>query len=240
MTWSLGQFTSSIVSPWRGFAIDHTATLSEPRLLQEAGVLNLRLADSPKRSEYNGSKICHQYYLMPTALRLAPLLQIQLAEPIQDTLMAVQEAPLVTTVVTVCVLLGIVLLFLEMQSQRLSSMLSSWLQIRTQLNELGTAPTAADLDTQTDRAKLLKAFGIKLEKRLKDVLGTDQLIALSYEDRPAEVGRYQRPAPPATAPADDSPTWQTRLQSLNPMRLLRRPEQAPVALDRGGNHDGGV
>jgi hypothetical protein len=120
---------------------------------------------------------------MPALPSLAFLLQIPLSEQVQETLTRVQEAPIIATVITVCVLLGIVLLFLEMQSKRLSSMLGSWLQIRGQLNELSTDPTATDLETTADRAKLLKAFHQKLEERLRDVLGSDQLIALSYEER---------------------------------------------------------
>jgi hypothetical protein len=69
-------------------------------------------------AKYNGSKICHQRNLMPALPSLASLLQIQLSEQVQETLTTVQEAPIVATVITVCVLLGIVLLgFLEMQSK---------------------------------------------------------------------------------------------------------------------------
>jgi hypothetical protein len=164
---------------------------------------------------------------MPALPSLAFLLQIQLSEQVQETLTTVQEAPIIATVITVCVLLGIVLLFLEMQSKRLSSMLGSWLQIRGQLNELSTDPTATDLETTADRAKLLKAFHQKLEERLRDVLGSDQLIALSYEERLAEVGRYQRPAITPEATPETPPTWKTRLQSLVPKQLLRRSDQPP-------------
>lgn len=158
---------------------------------------------------------------MLAASRSGFLLQVPLSDQIQDTLSKIQEAPMVARVITICVLLMIVLGFLEKYFKTLSSLLCHLLKIRQQMMDLGTDPTAVDLDTQTERDNLLKAFKIKLENRLEDVLGTDQLIALSYEGRPEEVGRYRRPVSMPEAIPESSPTFMARLQSLNPIRLLK-------------------
>ncbi|MDB9526698.1 hypothetical protein PN498_11910 [Oscillatoria sp. CS-180] len=84
-------------------------------------------------------------------MQAASLLQISLLEPIQETLTKVQEAPMIAMAITICVVLGIVLAFLEKQSKTLSSFLGNLLQIRTQLSDLSTAPKIADLDTQASR-----------------------------------------------------------------------------------------
>lgn len=160
-----------------------------------------------------------------------PLLQIPLSEQVIETLVRVQEAQIVTEVVTVCVVLGVTLFFLAKQSKLLTSFFGNLLQFRTQLNDVSAAPIADALDTQADRAKLLKAFKIKTEQRLMNVLSNDQLIAFSWADQPQEVGRMQREmSVPEASPQLES-TFLTQLQSLNPMRLLQRPDQAPVALD---------
>jgi hypothetical protein len=161
---------------------------------------------------------------------LTVLLQIPLSEKIMEILIAVQEAPWVKWAIAVCIVLGIILTYLVTQSAQLSSFLTNLLQIKTQLKNLSAAPVAADLDTRAERAKLLKAFNIKLEKRLRDVLGNDQLIALSYENRPGEVGRYQRQAPPPEATPQSEANFLTRLESLISKRLLQRPNQPAVEL----------
>ncbi len=154
-------------------------------------------------------------------------LQIPLSEQVIEQLTRVQEAPILLRIITVCVGLGIVLAFLDRQFKLLDSLIGTLQSIRTKLR--GTAATTVP-NTQADRAKLLKAGKIKIEKRLTDVLSTDQLIALSWADQPQEVGRYQREIPIPEASSQPESTFVTRLQSLNPMRLLQRPNKAPVAL----------
>ncbi|MEM6717019.1 MAG: NACHT domain-containing protein, partial [Cyanobacteria bacterium P01_C01_bin.147] len=171
-----------------------------------------------------------RFELIQAALLFAPLLQIPLAEQVQETLTTVQEAPMVAKVITVCVVMMIVLGFLEKYFKSLSALLEYLLKIREQLINLGTAPTSAELDTQADRAKLLKAFTIKLNKRLADVLSSEQLIALSWEDRPQEVGRIQREIPAPESVPESVPNFMTRLQSLSPVRLFKRPQQQAIEL----------
>ena len=168
--------------------------------------------------------------LMQAAESLIFLLQIPLSEKIMEILVTVQEAPTVRWAIAVLIVLGIILTYLVKQSEQLSSFLKNLLQIKTQLKDLSDAPVAADLDTQAERAKLLRAFKIKLEKRLTDVLGSDQLIALSYESRPGEVGRFQRIMPEPEATPQPEPNFLTRLESLNPLRLWQRPNQPAIEL----------
>jgi hypothetical protein len=188
------------------------------------------LRDGPSRSKYNGSKICHQRNLMPALPSLASLLQIPLSEQVQETLTTVQEAPMVAKFITVGVLMMIVLGFLEKYFKTLSSLLEHLLKIRGQLINLFPAAAAEDLETTADRAKLLKAFRQKLEERLRDVLGSDQLIALSYEERLAEVGRYQRPVITPAAQPEPTPNFATRLTSLIPKWRFWQSEESAVEL----------
>jgi len=168
--------------------------------------------------------------LMQAAESFIFLPQVPLSEKIMEILIAVQEAPTVRWAIAVFIVLAVILTYLVKQSEQLSSFLKNLLQIKTQLKDLSDAPVAADLDTQAERAKLLKAFKIKLEKRLTDVLGSDQLIALSYESRPGEVGRFQRIMPEPEATPQPEPNFLTRLESLNPLRLWQRPNQPAVEL----------
>ncbi|NEQ45745.1 MAG: NACHT domain-containing protein [Leptolyngbya sp. SIOISBB] len=86
------------------------------------------------------------------------------------------------------------------------------------------------MNTQADRVKLLKAFKSKLNKRLADVLCSEQVMAFRGEDRPQAVGRVQREFPtPESVPAA-APTFMTQLQSLSPMRLFKRPQQQTIEL----------
>lgn len=167
---------------------------------------------------------------MQAAESLIFLPQIPLSEKIMEILVTVQEAPSVKWAIAVFIVLGIILAYLVKQSEQLSSFLKNLLQIKTQLKDLSDAPVAADLDTQAERVKLLKAFKIKLEKRLADVLGNDQLIALSHESRPREVGRVQREIPEAEVILQPEPTFIVRMESLISKKFWQRPNQPAVEL----------
>lgn len=159
------------------------------------------------------------------ASRALPPLQIPLSDRVLDTLTRLQDIPLVFRIVTGCVVLCIALTYLDHQFKLLDSLLDTWQSIRAKLDRPAEATEAEDL-----RAKLLKACKIKTEKRLEDILNCDQLIALSWENQPDAVGRYQSPpvVPDPAAPAER--TFANTLKSLNPKRWFRRGGQAPIAL----------
>ncbi|MGB2927267.1 MAG: NACHT domain-containing protein [Limnothrix sp.] len=168
--------------------------------------------------------------LMQAAESLIFLLQIPLSEKIMEILIAVQEALWVKWAIAVFIVLAVILTYLVKQSEQLSSFLKNLLQIKTQLKDLSDAPVATDLDTQAERAKLLRAFNIKLEKRLTDVLNNDQLIALSHEGRPKEVGRFQRTSPEPEVIPPPEPTFIVRMESLISKKFWQRPNQPAVEL----------
>jgi energy-coupling factor transporter ATP-binding protein EcfA2 len=162
-------------------------------------------------------------------------LQVPLSEQVTDNLARLQDVPWMPRILTIGVVMGLILVWLDKQFKLLDSLIGTIQSIRSKLGQL--SETAAP-ETQADRDRLLAAFKIKTEKRLRDVLDNDQLMALSWEDRPQEVGRYQRQSVPKEAAPVATPSFLTTIQSLNPMRLLQRPQREPVELaptDRRGD-----
>jgi hypothetical protein len=81
---------------------------------------------------------------MPSLLLSALLLQVPLAKPIKETLTTLWEAPIIARVITVCVIIAIVLGFLEKQFKLLDSLIGTLQSIQAKLRGEGAVTTLSN------------------------------------------------------------------------------------------------
>lgn len=142
----------------------------------------------------------------------------------------IAENPIITGIIAFFTAVAGILFFFDEQLKVLSSIIDSIKQIKTQLGLSKEAKVPKENELQESRQKLLKAFSIKLEKRLGDILSDDQLIALSYEQRYEQIGRVRREKVTPEEISRQETHWQTRLKSLDPLKLFRRESEEPEEL----------
>ncbi|PSN18927.1 hypothetical protein C7271_09945, partial [filamentous cyanobacterium CCP5] len=157
------------------------------------------------------------------------LLKVFLPESVSEVLSQLLEVPFILRIVSAAALMMIVAAFLTGFFGQIDKLIGFLQSIRTGLVGLFN-PSKVEADTR-DRNHLLREFKSEIEGRLAY---DKQMIALSLEDRPDELGRPQikfaQPEAIVEASANISMFINGLLRTLSPNQSPRCTNQDPVTL----------